>query len=74
MPPLCLIPSPPEPACDCCRRPLAPDRPVATLAVAGPDDRTNVRVLGNYCGECWKQLSAALDVLEELGRLFGQRS
>jgi hypothetical protein len=44
---------------------------VATLAVAGPDDRANVRVLGNYCGECWKRLSAALDVLEELGRIFG---
>jgi hypothetical protein len=41
---------------------------MATLEVLGPDNRDEARPLGDYCGPCWEKLSAALDVLEELGR------
>jgi hypothetical protein len=41
---------------------------MATLEVVGPDNRDEARPLGDYCGRCWSILSAAWDVLEELGR------
>jgi hypothetical protein len=68
MPPYLRPVGPSVVSCDCCREEIPPGAPMATLEVLGPDNRDEARPLGDYCGPCWEKLSAALDVLEELGR------
>lgn len=69
MPPLRLAKTGPSPvSCDCCHRAIPPGDPLASLKVTGPADRATARPVGDYCGRCWHILSAAWDVLEELGR------
>jgi hypothetical protein len=41
---------------------------MATLEVVGPDDRDEVRPLSDYCALYRSKMSAALDMLEVLGR------
>lgn len=69
MPPLRLAALDPSVvSCDCCLRPIPPGAPMATLEVVGPNNRDDVRPLGDYCGRCWSILSTAWDAIEKLGR------
>jgi hypothetical protein len=69
MPSLRLAPPGPSVvSCDCCLQPIPAGAPMATVEVVGPDNRDEAHPLGDYCGPCWRTLSAAWDVLEELGR------